>query len=142
MHGLNPPWASEAIQSTPLSLRCFNQNYPKEFQYFRSKLRYWIASAMCGVSIRSAPSKSAIVLATFNMRSWARALNPSVSNDWANNSRDGFVNWQYRRIAFGCIVAFVEKDSRLYRSICRACTRLTRSRIVSDDSFGPVSISV
>src|SRR5258707_6993378 len=45
-------------------------------QYVLSKLRYWIASAMCLGSSWDTSSISAIVRATFRMRSWARALRP------------------------------------------------------------------
>jgi hypothetical protein len=38
-------------------------------QNTRSRLRYWIASAMCLGSIAPAPSRSATVLATFRIRS-------------------------------------------------------------------------
>src|SRR5205823_4472796 len=36
---------------------------------FRSSVRYWIASLMCCAAMLSAPSRSAIVRATFKMRS-------------------------------------------------------------------------
>ena len=35
----------------------------------KSKLRYWMASAMCSTPISSAPSRSAMVLATRRIRS-------------------------------------------------------------------------
>ncbi|SDC68895.1 hypothetical protein SAMN04488112_11381 [Melghirimyces thermohalophilus] len=37
--------------------------------HFRSRVRYWIASAMWAVSMRSFPSRSAMVRASFRMRS-------------------------------------------------------------------------
>lgn len=38
-------------------------------QYFRSRERYWIASVMCGVSMRSLPARSAMVRAILRSRS-------------------------------------------------------------------------
>ena len=45
-------------------------------QNVRSNVRYWIASAMCLGWIAAALSRSAIVRATFRMRSCARAVIP------------------------------------------------------------------
>ena len=45
----------------------------------RSRVRSWIASAMCGARITSLESRSAIVRATRRMRPYPRALNPMRS---------------------------------------------------------------
>ena len=46
-----------------------NRDGHSHAQNVRSNVRYWIASAMCLVSILSAPSRSATVRATLRMRS-------------------------------------------------------------------------
>ena len=48
-------------------------------QYVRSSVRYCIASAICLGCNSAVPSRSAIVRATFKIRSWARALRPCWS---------------------------------------------------------------
>src|SRR5207244_10972588 len=53
------------VSTTPSTAASYAQNV-------RSSVRYWIASAMCLGSIAAAPSRSAIVRATFSIRSWAR----------------------------------------------------------------------
>lgn len=45
----------------------------------RSRLRYWIASAMYSGRIASSAARSAIVRATFKILSYARALSPNRS---------------------------------------------------------------
>ena len=62
----------------------------------RSRLRYWIASAMCDASMFSAPARSAMVRPTFNTRLYARALNPSLLIAVSNKSL---------RVFFHCAVA-------------------------------------
>jgi hypothetical protein len=42
----------------------------------RSRVRYWMASATCAAVISSAPARSAMVRATLQIRSCARALSP------------------------------------------------------------------
>ena len=56
-----------------------------KFYILRSKLRYWIASAMCDASIFSEPVKSAIVRPTFSTRLYALALKPSLLIAVSNN---------------------------------------------------------
>src|SRR5690606_22097073 len=46
-------------------------------QYSRSRLRYCTASATCLACTASRPARSAIVRATFRIRSWDRALSPN-----------------------------------------------------------------
>src|SRR5512147_1439553 len=62
---------------------CPKQSRPhandREIDYMlRSKLRYWIASAICDDSIWSAPARAAMVRPTFSTRLYARALKPSL----------------------------------------------------------------
>ena len=47
-----------------------------QLQKLRSSVRYWMASAMWPTVMPGSASRSAMVRATFSIRSWARALRP------------------------------------------------------------------
>ena len=70
---------SPVFQEGALSLQGLSP--PPTHQTFigRSRVRSWIASAMCGARITSLESRSAIVRATRRMRPYPRALNPMRS---------------------------------------------------------------
>jgi hypothetical protein len=67
----------------------------------RSNVRYWIASLRCRGSMLSATSRSAIVRATFRMRSCARAERPSRVMAFSNSFSPSGVIAQYLRIILG-----------------------------------------
>ena len=48
-------------------------------------MRYWMASLKCLGAMFSVASRSAMVRATFKMRSWARAESPSRVMAFSNN---------------------------------------------------------
>jgi len=62
-----------------------------QYQFSRSRLRYWMASAIWAGPMSSAPARSAIVRATLSTRSYPRPLSPSrrmaaSSNRWLLSS--------------------------------------------------------
>jgi hypothetical protein len=69
---------------TPLKTSDLRKEQPVAFkshaQNVRSRVRYWIASAMCPDSIASVPDRSAMVRATFRTRSCAPGTQPLFGN--------------------------------------------------------------
>ena len=79
---------------------------PYSFQYFLSKLRYCIASAKCFWDISVCASKSAIVLATFNILPYALGLNPNFLNAFSKIILEALFNLQNFSMSFGVNPAF------------------------------------
>src|SRR5881296_2081706 len=86
------------VSTTPSTAASYAQNV-------RSSVRYWIASAMCLGSIAAAPSRSAIVRATFSIRSWARAVMPCWVIARSRRRSQSEESSQNERMWRGCICA-------------------------------------
>lgn len=106
------------------------QTYPA--QPSLSKLLKWIASAKCSSWISSLPARSAMVRATFKMRSYARADRPSFSMAFLRRFWPAGVILQMSRTIWGLIWALACRSGRLpKRSAWISRALITRSRISS-----------
>src|SRR5215471_4429782 len=103
-------------------------------QTSRSRPRYWMASETCSGRMEATPARSAMVRATFRMRSWPRADNPSrVTARESRFAASGGTAHQ-RRAWRPLIRAFTRTSVSAKRSLCRARAAATRSRIADEDS--------
>jgi hypothetical protein len=109
-------------------------------QNFRSRLRYWIASAIWAGPMFSSPAKSAMVRATLRIRSCARALKPRVSKACFISWSDAGSNLQYLRISAVLMVLLVFVSLPRKRSCCLFRAWFTRFRMEAEDS--PLSPSL
>ena len=89
---------------------------------------------MCFSSMSSFSSKSAIVLATFNIRPYPLALNPNLSNAFCIISLDFKFSLQYILLRLGVNSELENMPCFLYLSSCIFLALFTLSLISSDVS--------